>query len=90
MLTASVRDTVIRTGWATVVLPWTQGERVLIVATPAMVETAKKQNPGLVDYLLEEFDIIDPQEMDFTALRNIHLVKKHVGGRVCKRLPPGV
>lgn len=85
MLTAYVRDVIIRNGWATVTLPWTEGEPILIVSSTDSLKVAKEKNPGLVDYFLEEIDIILPRERDFTALRNIHRVKKHIGGRIIKR-----
>lgn len=89
MLTAYVRDMVARNGWTTVPLPWTQEELVLIVSNTDSLKAAKEKNPGFVDYLLEEIDIIMPRERDFMALRNIHLVKKHIGGRILKRAPQG-
>jgi hypothetical protein len=87
MLTAYVRNMVTRNGWATVTLPWTEGEHILIVSDSDSLKVAQEQNPGLVDYLLEEVEILDPRERDFTALRNLHLIKKIIGGRICKRVP---
>lgn len=86
MLTAYMRDMIARTGWAAMALPWTQGERVLVIADPACLKPAQEQHPGLVDYLFEELTLLEPLKRDFTALRNIHLIKKIIGGRVCK--PP--
>ncbi|OGS32967.1 MAG: hypothetical protein A2218_10295 [Elusimicrobia bacterium RIFOXYA2_FULL_53_38] len=86
MLTAYMRDRITRTGWAAMALPWTQGERVLVIADPTSLKPAQEQHPGLVDYLLEELALLDWHKRDFTALRNIHLIKKIIGGRVCK--PP--
>lgn len=89
MLTAYVRNMVTRNGWATVTLPWTEGENILIVSNTDSLKAAKEKNPDLVDYMLGELEILDPRERDLTALRNLHLIKKIIGGRICKRIPQG-
>jgi len=85
MLTPLIRQVIIRKGWSPVELPWLKGERVLVVSSDTQVAAAKEKYPGLVDYLLEELDLILPHERDFTALKNINLVKKHIGGRIIER-----
>jgi hypothetical protein len=82
MLTPLIHQVIVRKGWSPVMLPWLKGERVLVVSNNAQVKAAKERFPGLVDYLLEEIALIEPLVDDLMALNNIHLVKKHIGGRV--------
>ena len=87
MLSAYARDLVGKRGWAVVELPWTRGEAVLVVSDEEAVQSARKAQPGLADYLIKELDLLRPLMRDVKSMRGLHRVKKILGGRVRQIIP---
>lgn len=85
-----LRELVMKRGWLESAAPFSPDERILLVADDSRLAQAKAAVPGLVPYLLHEFDLLAAFNGNRKALLNVHIVKKILGGRVIEVRPPEI